>query len=77
MIKSNGGDNMGKLTKEDYESGWLLLEAVSKLSIEDKLQLSMYVRALSDRHMLEQQRDLKLKSGEEKKNITEKGKEEK
>ena len=55
---------MGKLTKEDYESGWLLLEAVSKLSIEDRMQLSIYVRALSDRHMLEQQQKIDPKTGE-------------
>ena len=55
---------MGKLTKEDYESGLLLLEAVSKLSIEDRMQLSIYVRALSDRHMLEQQQKIDPKTGE-------------
>ena len=60
---------MGKLTKEDYESGWLLLEAVSKLSIEDRMQLSIYVRALSDRHMLEQQQKIDPKTGETEKEL--------
>lgn len=51
-----GGEAMEKFTEENYLSGWRLLEAVSKLRTEDKIQISIYVRALSDRCMLEEHR---------------------